>query len=280
MNDSSATHPDAGPPPAPTLAELTADLAAEHADLDALVAGLSEEEWRTPTPAAGWNIADQIGHLGFFDHAAVQAATDEEAFNASVAAALESGEDMVEKALAEPRAMTGAELLGWWRDARAQLIATAEAMDESQRVAWYGPSMSSRSFFTARLMETWAHGQDVADALGRQRSPTDRLRHIAQLGFITRGWSYIVRGQVAPGEPVRVELTAPSGAIWAWGEADAENRISGPALDFCLLTTQRRNVADTTLNVTGEAASDWLSVAQAFAGGATDPRPPLSEAGA
>ena len=132
--------------------------------------------------------------------------------------------------------------------------------------------MGLRSFLTARLMECWAHGQDVVDAVdvsGTRRPATDRLRHVAQLGVITRGWSYRVRGRDVPEGEVRVELAAPSGAMWTWGDPSATERLSGPAADFCLVVTQRRHVADTALVTTGAAAREWLEIAQAFAGAAT-----------
>ena len=130
--------------------------------------------------------------------------------------------------------------------------------------------MGAKSFVTARLMETWAHGQDIVDAVGAERPATDRLRHVAQIGFITRGWSYVNRGLVPPDAPVFVELTAPSGATWTWGPDDATDRVTGPAEDFCLVVTQRRHVDDTVLHVDGDAAREWLLYAQAFAGPPTD----------
>jgi len=126
--------------------------------------------------------------------------------------------------------------------------------------------MSAASSVTARLMETWAHGQDVVDALGLTRRPTARLRHIAHLGVRTFGWSFVVRGLEAPGVPVRVELTGPDGEPWTWGPEDAADRVSGPAEDFCLLVVQRRHRSQTALTATGPVADRWLDVAQAFAG--------------
>ena len=126
--------------------------------------------------------------------------------------------------------------------------------------------MSGRSFLTARLMEVWAHGQDIVDTVGATRPSTDRLRHIAQLGFITRGWTYMNRGLDVPSTPVRVELTSPSGETWSFGPDDAAESIVGPAEDFCLVTTQRRHVDDTALVVTGPSARDWMEKAQLFAG--------------
>jgi uncharacterized protein (TIGR03084 family) len=130
--------------------------------------------------------------------------------------------------------------------------------------------MSKRSFLTARLMEAWAHGQDVVDAVGAERPPTDRLRHVAQLGVITRGWSYRNRGLEPPAGDVRVELSAPSGDMWTWGDADVEDSVTGPAEDLCLVVTQRRHVDDTRLAVRGPLAREWMECAQAFAGPATN----------
>ena len=135
--------------------------------------------------------------------------------------------------------------------------------------------MSLRSFLTARLMEAWAHGRDVTDAVDAPASVSDRLRHVAQLGVITRGWSYRNRGLAVPEGEVAVELTAPSGAVWRWGDAEsaAGEMVSGPAEDFCLVVTQRRHVDDTSLTTSGPLAHDWMERAQAFAGGATDGPP-------
>ncbi|MFP5486982.1 MAG: maleylpyruvate isomerase family mycothiol-dependent enzyme, partial [Acidimicrobiia bacterium] len=179
------------------------------------------------------------------------------------------------------RRISPADQLAEWRHRRDELEAAGRTLDDTTRVEWYGPSMGAKSFLTARLMEVWAHGQDVCDAVDARREPTDRLRHIAQLGVITRGWSYAVRGATPPDEPVRVALTAPSGDVWTWGPDDAPASITGPAEDFCLVVTQRRHVDDTALTVDGHAARDWMLQAQAFAGGPTTgpaPRHPREEA--
>lgn len=159
-----------------------------------------------------------------------------------------------------------AELLAWWRDERAAFHAAFAVLDPKAKVPWYGPPMSVTSKVTARLMETWAHGQDVADALGVRREPTDRLRHVAHIAVRARGYAYAVRGRELPDGDVRVELAAPSGATWTWGSETAPERISGPALDFCLVMTQRRHFSDTRLVAEGPLAAEWLAIGQAFAG--------------
>lgn len=246
------------------VSETAADLAAEHAALDAVVAGLTDEQWATPTPSPGWTVADQIGHLTYFDGAAAIAITDEAAFAASIGALLEDMDGVTLH-----RHLAPSELLAAWRANRARLLDVARQLEPGRRVPWYGPSMSARSFLTARLMETWAHGQDVVDAVGATREATDRLRHICQIGFITRGWTYANRQEEQPPTAVRLELTSPSGSLWTWGPDDAPESVRGPALDFCLVVTQRRHVDDTALETSGPAARDWMEKAQAFAGPAT-----------
>jgi uncharacterized protein (TIGR03084 family) len=164
------------------------------------------------------------------------------------------------------RALAPDELLANWRSDRAALIAHARTVDPKDRVPWYGPAMSARSFLTARLMETWAHGQDVVDTLGVERAPTDRLRHVAHIGVGARAFSYVANGMTMPDAPIRVELDAPSGERWTWGPEDAVDRVTGPALDFCLLVTQRRHRDDVAVRAEGAAADEWLDIAQAFAG--------------
>jgi uncharacterized protein (TIGR03084 family) len=244
---------------------LCDDLAAEHADLDRIVA--PGDRLDTPTPAAGWTVGDQISHLWFFDQRALQALTEPEAFavdaQAMMSAVLAGGPD---PSVEQGRAISRAELLANWRRDRSRLIDHARTVDPKQRVPWYGPAMSARSFITARLMETWAHGQDVVDALGAERDPTDRLRHVAHIGVGARPFSYANNAMTMPDVPIRVELRAPSGDTWTWGPEDAPDRVTGAALDFCLLVTQRRHRDDVSLDVQGDAAAEWLGIAQAFAG--------------
>ena len=247
-------------------ATLLADLAAEGDDLDALVAELPAAEWGRPTPATGWTIAHQIGHLAWTDDVALLAATDAEAFAAQLQAALPRIATYVDDAAAEGAAIPPAELLARWRAGRAALAGALADVPPGTKLPWFGPPMSPTSMATARLMETWAHGQDVADALAIARTPTARLRHIAHIGVRTRDFAYAVNDRTPPAEPFRVELTGPGGDTWAWGPEDAAQRVTGPALDFCLRVTQRRHRDDLALVAVGADADAWLDIAQAFAG--------------
>ncbi|WP_328389561.1 TIGR03084 family metal-binding protein [Nocardia sp. NBC_00416] len=255
------------------MADLDAflrDLAAESADLEALVADLPPQDWTRPTPAEGWTIAHQIGHLTWTDEVATLAAADARTGGTTFADLLTEAAPrvttFVDEAAAEAAGAPAPELLRRWRHGRTELADTLRAVPGDAKVPWFGPPMRPGSMATARLMETWAHGQDVADALGVHRVPTDRLRSIAHIGVRTRDFAYTVRGLPVPGEEFRVELRAPSGELWTWGPADASEQVTGPVLDFCLLVTQRRHPDDLTLRATGESAAQWLNIAQAFAG--------------
>ena len=253
---------------------LCDDLAAEHADLDRIVG--DGDRLGAPTPAAGWSVGDQISHLWFFDQRALMALTDPDAFaeDAKTLVASMTATGGTDLSVEQGRAIDGADLVANWRRDREALIAQARTVDPKTRVPWYGPAMSARSFVTARLMETWAHGQDVVDALGAERAPTARLRHVAHIGVGARRFSYAANGREMPPAEIRVELLAPSGETWTWGPEEATDTVRGPALDFCLLVTQRRHRDDVALAVEGPAADEWLDIAQAFAGPPGDGRRP------
>jgi uncharacterized protein (TIGR03084 family) len=248
------------------LVALLDDFAAECADLDTIVAALPAADWALPTPAPGWTIAHQIGHLMWTDDVATLSATDAAAFAELVREAMPRALTFVDEA-AELAAVTPpAELLERWRSGRSRLLEALRAVPAGAKLSWFGPPMSPASMATARLMETWAHGQDVADALAITRTPTARLRNIAHIGVRTRNFAYAVHERPAPAEEFRIELTAPDGETWTWGPEAAAQRITGPALDFCLLVTQRRHRDDLALRTIGADADEWLDIAQAFAG--------------
>ncbi|HEX6354008.1 TIGR03084 family metal-binding protein [Actinophytocola sp.] len=248
------------------LSTLVADLRAEGDEIDALVQDLPADEWSRPTPAAGWTIAHQVAHLGWTDERALLAATAPDEFRAEFKryAATEGLNDVVDKEAA--RLATRPDLLSWWRAGREELATALLELPAGTQLPWYGPPMSAASMATARLMETWAHGQDVADALGVRRTPTPRLRHVAHIGVRARNFAYLNHGLRVPGEQFRVELMGLDGELWTWGPEDATQRVTGPALEFCLLVTQRVHRADTALVAVGRDANEWLDIAQAFAG--------------
>jgi uncharacterized protein (TIGR03084 family) len=243
---------------------LLDDLADEHAELDAVVASLSETEWSMRTPAEGWTIRDSVLHLALSDEAAALAVAEP----ASFAEYRERPRSEV-SVFGANRALPSSELLSMWRQNRQRLLEALHQAEPKRRVNWFGPSMSAMSHATARLMETWAHGQDVCDALGRDRPDTARLKHIAHLGVRTRAFSYTQHGLPVPANEVYVELIGPDNEHWRWGDTTASDRVSGPARDFCLVVVQRRHLDDTELVTEGPHSREWLLIAQAFAGSGT-----------
>ncbi|OBC15511.1 TIGR03084 family protein [Mycobacterium sp. 852013-50091_SCH5140682] len=249
-----------------TAEQIVADLRAESDELDGLVADLPTEQWATETPAAGWTIAHQIAHLLWTDRVALISVTDEAGFNDVVAEAMKNPTGFVDAGAEELAATPPAELLADWRQTRGRLHDALLTVPDGRKLPWFGPPMSAASMATARMMETWAHGLDVADTLGVRRPATARLRSIAHIGVRTRDFAFALHGLPVPAEAFRVELQGPDGDLWTWGPEDATQRVTGSAEDFCLLVTQRRAPAELDVKAVGADAEKWLTIAQAFAG--------------
>ena len=246
--------------------QLIEDLGAEQEDLDRIVAGIDDPAWDTVTPAEPWTIRDTVSHLAFFDERELQAIRDPAGFAAEIKERLTNGSDgYMAIGIDRGRSLTPSQVLEWWRTARrAELLAFTTVAPDA-RIPWYGPPMRASSAVSARLMETWAHGHDIVDALGITRPPTGRLFHIAELGVKTFSWSYLNRGLAVPAERVKVALRGPNGVTRVWNEPMSSS-ITGPVEDFCLVVAQRRNYRDTALVIEGDIAGSWMEVAQVFAG--------------
>ena len=250
------------------------DLRAEADELHAFLQTLGEEDWRRPTAFMQWTPWDVVAHLHYFDHVSLSSLEGTEAFAAvrdEFIAAIRGGLGMAEVARQELGALSPADLLARWQKTCHELATQLGESDPKRRLPWFGPDMSARMFTTARYMETWAHGQEVYDLMRTPRTSSDRIRNIAVIGMKTFGWTFANRGLEVPGAPPYVHLTAPSGATWEWNEPSETEKISGEAVDFCSVVTQVRSIADTSLEVVGEVATHWMSIAQCFAGGPVDP---------
>ncbi|MBJ8346530.1 TIGR03084 family metal-binding protein [Antrihabitans sp. YC2-6] len=262
------------------LGPILDDLAAEGDDLDRLVADLPADRWATLTPADGWTIAHQIAHLLWTDAVATLSANDPVAFAEVVKEAWTKPTTFVDEGAEELAGLPADVLLARWRSGRAQILEALCAVAPGRKLDWFGPPMAAGSMATARIMETWAHGQDVADTLGVTRTPTARIKHVAHIGIRARNFAYGVHQQPPPSEEFRVELEAPDGSVWTWGPDDATQRVAGPALDFALLVTQRRHLDDLAVKAVGPDAQHWLTIAQSFAGAPGTGRTPGQFAGA
>ena len=255
--------------------QIVSALDAESEALDAVVTALPPEQWATATPSEGWTVAHQIGHLLWTDRVSLLAVTDPDGFAALLAEAVGDPMGFVDAGAEVEAAREPGELLADWRATRGRLAGALTAVPEGTKLPWFGPPMSAPSMATARMMETWAHGLDVADALGVTIDPDDRIRNVVHLGVRTRNFAYMLNGLDAPADEFRWEITAPSGELWTWGPEDATNVVRGGAVDFCQLVTQRRHLDDLDLELIGDDAQQWASIAQVFAGLPGSGREPL-----
>jgi uncharacterized protein (TIGR03084 family) len=261
------------------MEDLARDLESETAVLEGILDGLADEQWSWPTPAPGWSVTDQVSHLAHSDEVALLSATDRAGFEALLVRENESVESRTERWAQEHRHLSPGELTEWFARVRGELIDTFRALDPSVRVPWYGPDMSAAAALTARIMETWAHGRDIADTVGAEWAPTPGLRQVAHLCVRAMPNSFRARGRPEPEAPVYVALSAADGETWEWGPLDAENRVTGDAVELCLVATQRRHPDDTSLVAVGPVAVEWLTIAQAFAGPPGVGRAPADDRG-
>jgi uncharacterized protein (TIGR03084 family) len=255
------------------MIEQALDFREEADALARLIEARSEQDWERKTQFKGWTINDVIAHLHFADYAADLSLRDAGAFKDFVRDFNKRARPGARNVDLAREWLGGAKdrvLLRRWRDFYRAMADRFAAADPKHRVVWFGPDMSVRSSITARLMETWAHGQAIYDLLGTPRVDRDRIKNIVVIGVNTFGWTFSNRSLPVP--PIRpsLRLRAPSGATWEWA-GDATNLIEGSAVEFCQVVTQTRNIADTKLRVTGETAKSWMAIAQCFAGPPENP---------
>lgn len=251
------------PDHAARYAAILRDLEDEGAALERTLVGLAHEDWRLSTQSSGWTVAHQVGHLEITEQLMRLAILDERAFRERATTSRVRPE--ISPADLERPDFAQVALTGWLRS-RDALLEAFRSVDAGRRIPWMGPSMSVASAATSRIMEIWAHGQDVLDAIGRTRPATSRLRHIAHLAVAARDYSFLNRGLPAPSVPFRVEIAGPDGELWAWGPEDAPQRVCGEAYDFALLATRRIHRADARVEATGRDAVTWMRTIQAYAG--------------
>ncbi|WP_370943930.1 TIGR03084 family metal-binding protein [Amycolatopsis sp. cg5] len=256
------------------MTDVIAALTADAAEFDGLFAELDAAEWAKPTPAPGWTIAHQVGHLAFVFQLAGLAASDPAGFAAVTAGAAKDFDAAVNGALQAYVNDPPEALLTRWRAIRDNGIKALAEVPADQLVPWLVNPLPPFVLACAGMMELFAHGQDIADALGVERPRTDRVQFL--VGFAVRVWDfgYQARGLTPPDVEFRFELTGPSGAVWTFGPEDSDQKITGDAVDFCLLVTRRRHRDDLALTAVGEHADHWLDIAQAYRGPAGEGRKP------
>jgi uncharacterized protein (TIGR03084 family) len=256
------------------MLEQATDLRAEA---DALHRLLDEGDWSRPTLFKQWTANDILQHLHDSDLLAAAPVRDAEEYTrlrAAIMARRDAGKSRLEETRERLGHLQGRCLLDTWYETLGDLCSMLETRDPGDRLRWSGPDMGVRMFTTARQMEVWAHGQAIYDLKGVVRKNSDRIRNIAVLGVRTFGWTFANRGEKPPEVTPFVRLTAPSGAVWEWNDPASPASVEGGAVAFCQVVTQVRNVADTELQVSGDAAERWMRIAQCFAGPPETPPAP------
>jgi len=257
--------------------QVSVDFRDEVDEFHGFLQTLKAEDWERETGFMRWTPWDVVAHLHYFDLVSMISLEGEEAFapeRKALFAAIAAGDSNKRRARERFAQLDPMALLSGWRNTAHALAAALGESDPKARLPWFGPDMGVQMFTTARYMETWAHAQEVYDLVGVTRTHTDRIKHVATIGMKTFGWTFVNRKLEVPGSPPYVRLVAPSGEIWEWNEPSDDESIRGDAVDFCQVVTQGRNVADTALEVKGAVATQWMSIAQCFAGGPVDPPKP------
>jgi uncharacterized protein (TIGR03084 family) len=240
--------------------DVVDDLEREHAQLDAMLSALTDAQWRSPSMADGWSVTDVVLHLAQTEEAVVASA------GAAGDATWRDGDDgvdeMVDRWVAEQRGEPQ-EVLARWRAASRSAVAALRAADPDRRLAWAAAPLKPATLATTRIAEHWAHALDIAGPLGIEYPDTDRLRHVAWLGHHTLPYAFSLEG-IEP-QPVHVELAAPSGATWRFGDPDAPTRVRGTASDFCRIGARRLAPEHSGVVATGPLAAETLRVLRNYA---------------
>ena len=232
------------------------DLMEEGQELYQLLQKLSVQDWKRKTPFKQWDVNQIVQHLHGSDKAAVLSLKDGEEFKRRLST----------RDLSLSITTTGVDLLHEWWEYFSEMCELLGASEPKRRLPWFGPDMGVMMFTTARQMETWSHGQDIYDLLGENRVNTNRLKNIAVIGVKTYGWTFANRNLEVPGPAPYVNLVSPTGESWTFNDRDEDNKVEGSAVDFCHVVTQGRNIRDVNLIVIGKPATEWMAIAQCFAG--------------
>ena len=244
-----------------------------------LLSNLSNDEFKSPTQFKGWTFNNVIGHIHVWNYAADISLKDGDEWKEFANNALSSlggGATINQFEQTILKGVEGKELLDLWKNYYSEMTKRFATADPKKRVKWMGPDMSVRSSISARHMETWAHAQELYDSMGIDRKNEDRIKNIVIIGNNTFKYCFTINKRNLHPETPYLKLTSPSGKLWEFNDKRNENIIEGSAEEFCQVVTQVRNIKDVNLNVRGDIAKEWMSIAQCFAGGAEQPPKPGS----
>jgi uncharacterized protein (TIGR03084 family) len=247
---------------------IVAALAAQQGELDGILRDATGADWDTPTRCAGWTVSDVVLHLAQTDELAL-ASTDgriaETQSSWTDADRAGTVDDRAGALVAQQRGAPPSEVLERWRAGAAAVLHAFDTVDPSTRLTWVAGQLAARTLATTRLAETWIHTGDVAEALGVARTPGPQLEQIVRLAWRTLPYAFARDGKELAG-PVAVELTAPDGGTWAFGDpGTATTTVRGPAAEFCDVAARRLDPADSGLTATGPDAQLVLALARTYA---------------
>jgi uncharacterized protein (TIGR03084 family) len=250
--------------------DLLIALAAQHAELAALVNGCASNDWERATRCEGWDVGSVLLHLAQTDElaeASANGALDQprEGFLGSRDAQTVSVDDAAAAQVDLERAAGGDAIRQRWHDASRSMRATFATGDPHLRVTWVSGQLSLQTLVATRLSECWIHTGDIASALGIEIAPTDRLRHIARLAWRTLPYAF-QRGDTAMHGAVALELVGPNGEAWHFEpDEPALTTIRGAASEFCDVAARRVEPDATALVGDGPDAEAVLRLVRTYA---------------
>ena len=183
----------------------------------ALLAGLSEDEWRTATALPGWDVHAVVAHIVGTESMLLGLATPEPDVDLETLAHVRNFVGaMNEPWVRSLRGESGAALLQRFRDVTAQRRAVLTAIPVEE---WNAPTQTPAGpdsygrFMRIRAFDCWMHEQDIRAALGREPSAAQLSGADARqsLDEMAASMSFVVgkKGQAPDGSRVLLQLTGP-----------------------------------------------------------------------
>ena len=249
-----------------------------------LLASLAPADWSAPVAAydeQGWDVQGLVGHLvaverycaGRVDPGAGGFVPPEGTERDHIAMSMPT---VLAQAGQPPEATLAA-----WVGAADEVMAAVEGpagVDLERRVSFHGMDYRLGSLLVARGFELWIHGDDIRDAVGRDRVVPDasRLTLMTDLAVralrrrLARVAARDAAGAGAGGgvdrPTVRLVLTGAGGGAWSVGAVDAGDsggvgdvrpapdvRIVADAEAFCRLAARRIEPGDLGAHIDGDA---------------------------
>ena len=254
------------------MREILSDLVAEQQALDQFLQRINERQWNLPTSAPGWSIKDTVSHLAHAEQFAAQVLAEGESVVADLG--MDNIDKWTEVGVKEGREKRYQQVIEWWRNSRADVVDALSRIEGNVRVPWISGDMSARAFATLRLMETWAHGLDIKDAMDglltfdeEEEDPTadtPRIRHVAWLAHRMLPYAFAEAGEEFPETGIRLELMGPSYSRWVYGPEDAADVIKGLAGEWCRIAVHRLDSTATSLKTEGDNAETAIKVVRAY----------------